>query len=52
MPSTEDTAMAAISMTLGIPNPSFIYITTTITDGYVIQDDESYDTVSEIMQPQ
>jgi hypothetical protein len=35
-PSTENTAMAAISMTLGIPSPSFIKITTTITDGYVM----------------
>jgi len=52
MPSTENTAMAAISMTLGIPSPSFIKISTTITDGYVIEGDESYDAVSEIMQPQ
>ena len=53
MPSTENTAMAAISMTLFIPSPSFIKITTTITDGYVnLRTTNSYETVSEIMQPQ
>jgi hypothetical protein len=51
MPSTENTEMAAISMTLGIPSPSFIKITTTITDGYVIYGLVRYETVSEIMQP-
>jgi hypothetical protein len=44
--------MAAISTTLFIPNPSFIKITTTITDGHLIfKDDESYKTTSGIMQP-
>jgi hypothetical protein len=35
-PIPDNTAMAAISTTLFIPNPSFIKITTTITDGHLI----------------
>jgi hypothetical protein len=37
-PTAENTAMAAISMAFGIPSPSFIKISTTITDENLLQE--------------